>query len=251
MNMNNKNKKSFPLKKRLGMIKNFLKKHWWEVIKKFCSALIAIFTLILLYQANVMLNLNNEIYKKELYPHFRIVESIENKNGDGDYTDSIIRIKNYGGNFYSFTPKVRTYIPLIIDDIKYMLPLNGFYTFTFKYSSGDIVSEHSYINNNLKILNMLEEINKILRDENISGSYDYPNSYIKIEYQDIFGGIEIQYFKAYNSEKIDNITGKKYVDDFKPSYTFNNKHYSFDIDSLTVDLLYEFATTDLKVDFLN
>lgn len=233
-----------------GTVKKFFKENGWEKIKKFCSGVTVVLTLILLWQANILVKFNNEIYKKELYPHFRVLESIENRNEDGVFADEVIRIRNYGGNYYSFISHVQTYISLTMDGKKYLMPCSGYYSIHRSYSSGDIVREHFYKDNNLKISNIIKEVNRILWDEKFIGSYGPTITYVKIEYQDIFGGMETLYFEAGSSVKLDNKTGKKYFEDFSSFYNFNGNWYSFDMDEMTVDLLYEFATTGLKEAFL-
>jgi len=231
-------------------ILNFIKKHGWNVIKKLCAGLIAVLSVILLFQANVMLNTNNEIYKQELYPHFRTEEKRENMDENDHFTDNVIYIRHYSGNFYSLSSSVSTYIPFESNGIRYMMPYKGFHTLTQNMLDENIIRRHSHKNNNLVTLDMLEEVNQLLQVNGKEGSHGYPNSFVKVEYQTIFGGYEILYFKASDSEKVDNETGKKYVDDLISNYEFNGNNYSFYMDGMTVDLLYEFATTALKDAFL-
>ena len=239
--------------KFLSKLLDGIKNNWKIIIvglNGVLTIIMGILTVIIALYANNLTETNNELYKKEIYPHFRVINTIENQNEKGEYCDEVIRIKNYGGNFYKLDSTAKTYILFESDGKTYMMPLLGYFFVSQTYSDGDIVRKHYYPNNNWKIADLIIGVNNILWEEDFSGSYGGPITYVKIAFQDVFGKYATQYFRANDSELLDNDIGEKYVDSFNATLKWNGKSYTFDIDTLTVELLYEFATTDLKNAFL-
>lgn len=231
--------------------KVFLRKEWWDILKSVIALAIAGPTLFLLIQANILVGTSNEIHRTEISPHFRIIETVE-RSGNEEYhysKNSVLHIRHYEGNFYAFSSTIRTYIPLSIGNDRYMIPLAGFYRVGIRHLSGDTVITYSNDGNQSKVANIIIEANRMLRDSNVSGSFGLATTYVQIEFQNTFGEFETRYFIASNSERIDNEIGEWYVNNFSASYYFNGETHFFDIDNITADLLYLFATTDRRNSF--
>jgi len=203
------------------------------------TAIISIFILI---QANGLISLSNEIHRIEISPHFRIIENFENN-------DQVLRIRNYGGNFYSFTSTVRTYIPLTIGGYVYMIPLGGFYMAGVTYSTGDVVIRYFTPDNMLWAHNLFIDTNQFFQYRNILGSINLPVTYVRIRFQNVFGEFETLYLRASDSTKINNEKSKRLVDDFSVFYSANGETYQFNMSNITIDLLYTLATSDLRNSF--
>lgn len=215
----------------------------WEPILTVTNILL---TVLIAFFAHRLTQNNNSLLEKEMYPHFRVIETTENPDNDGFYCDAIIRIRNHGGNYYSFNSTARTYISYLQEDKEYLLPLRGYYYIHSKPYEGDIVATHFYPGNNYKVATLIKTINERLSTEKNYGHFGGLKTFIKVEYQDVQGKYKTQYFKADNSELIDSSIGEKYVDLFDASAQYNDKTYSFDIDDVSEELLFEFATTALK-----
>jgi len=216
-----------------------------------------IFSIVILYRANLLMAQSNEIARRTISPHFTVTESVENMNDDWMFTNKVLRISNQEGRFSNFSATVRTYIPLIISGNVYMIPLRGFYPSQWFYSTfsndvyGDVVKEFSNPNNNLRAANMIIYVNDRLMNSNLLGHFSPPITFVEITFQNIFGEIEIQYFEARfnNGIRLDNEVGARYIHNFSSLYIFNDEEYNLTLDSMTTDLLFLFATTDLRNSF--
>jgi hypothetical protein len=171
------------------------------------SFIVAVTGIIVSYTQTRIYLKQTDISEKQVQPHFNIVTFIGEREVDGKFVDSHLRVYNLGGNFYKFDCEVVSFLRIETNNVKYMYPLSSFFSMGQGYFDSDkLVYEYKGYNNNL----LRYDLNKQLSEEyEKKDKYAFIDnvSFIKIDYQDVFRDEHTIYFNAEDGEILDKKIG--------------------------------------------
>jgi hypothetical protein len=171
------------------------------------SFIIAVTGIIVSYTQTRIYFKQTDISEKQVQPHFNAVTFIGEREVEGKFVDSHLRVYNLGGNFYKFDCEVVSFLRIETNNKKYMYPLTSFYSMGQGYFDSDkLVYEYKGYNNNL----LRYELDMQLADEyEKKDMYAFIDnvSFIKIDYQDVFGDEHTVYINAEDGELLDEKMG--------------------------------------------
>ncbi|GKX29000.1 hypothetical protein SH1V18_14800 [Vallitalea longa] len=200
-------------------------------------------------------NMQLQIHKFEVQPHFNISTFYGEEMENGKVRDLNLCIYNSGQGFYDFKSCQICFVEIETEQEKIYLPLTYFFGISTEIlGDGDIVYEARGYRNNIKLSNLK---NVFLTRKN---SYGFLRKIIftKIEYQDMMGKYHTQYFDSDKGRVLNNSKGKyifKLHNDYIHKLSFlNTENLDYvNIDNINVEILENYIKSDIQIteeDFL-
>ncbi|MEJ8553528.1 hypothetical protein [Tepidibacter sp. Z1-5] len=192
------------------------------------ALIVSIVSLVFVVTQTITFYKQAEYMNIQIQPHFNVSTILGDRKVNGRYADEKLRIYNAGGNFYAFESNVITFLDIEHNNEKYLLPLSYYFFASQGYcgDGGTLVQESTGYENNIKFSDLNKEFNEYLLNHDDFGSIE-TITFLKINYQDVFGQTHTKYFDARNGRLIESEYGNE-IFKLHEEYTPRNSNYNID-----------------------